>query len=199
VLYTDEDQGAYDFEAILKNQEGMYTYHNGCVSPHSYSSKWYQWPLDIKPMCFFMGDGYEEGTKPIMYTMGNPAVWWGGLAAVITLLVIRIRKGRLGKRTFFLSVAAISQYLPWVLISRTVFIYHYFATVPFMILLMAVLAKYLIERTKRGKKFVFIYLGVALLLFIIYYPAITGTELTKAYTDTFMQLPFALYNLGRLY
>lgn len=199
VLYTDVDEGAYDFEALLKNQENMLNYHNGVTSPHSYSSKWYQWPIDVKPMCFFMGDGYPEGTKPIMYTMGNPAVWWGGVATVITLIVIRIRKGRFGKRTFFISVAAISQYLPWVLVSRTVFIYHYFATVPFMILLMGVFAKYLIERTRRGKKFVFVYLGVALLLFIIYYPAITGTVLTKAYTDTFMQLPFALYNLGTLY
>ncbi len=205
VLYTDADQGsfghpeAFDMAKMLDYQEQIYNYHKGCTTPHPYSAKWHQWPLDVGPMCFFMGTGYSAGTKPVMFTMGNPAVWWGGLAAVITLIVIRIRKGRFGRRTFFLSVAALSQYLPWVLVPRTVYIYHYFATTPFMILLMAVLAKYLIERTRRGKKFVYIYLGVALLFFVLYYPVTTGTEVSATYSNTLMQLPWFLYNLGRLY
>ncbi len=86
--------------------------------------------------------------------MGNPAVWWGAFCTVIALIVLRLRKGRLGG-AFFVSVAALSQFLPWVLIPRETYIYHYFATVPFLILLMGVLAKYLIERTRHGKSGVY--------------------------------------------
>lgn len=189
VLYTDVDQGSYDVNDILHNQEYMFNYHSK-LSPdhvHPFSSKWYTWPVDYRPVFFFQGHGYTDGTMSSMSTMGNPAVWWGGVAAVIALIVIRIRKGRFGKRTFFISVAALSQYLPYILISREMFIYHYFATVPFLILLMTVLAKYMIERTKHGKAFVFSFLAICLVLFIMFYPVTTGTVVSKAYSDFFLR------------
>lgn len=189
VLYTDVDQNSYDAMDILHNQEYMFNYHSN-LNPdhvHPFSSKWYSWPIDYRPVFFFQGHGYTDGTMSTMSTMGNPAVWWGGLAAVITLIVIRIRKGRFGKRTFFISIAALSQYLPWVLISREVFIYHYFATIPFLVLLMTVLAKYMIERTRHSKTLVFVFLGVCLVLFIMFYPVTTGTVVSKAYSDFFLR------------
>ena len=189
IPYMNVAENPYDFAAILHNQEYMYNYHSN-LSPettHPFSSDWYTWPLDIRPVFFFQGQGYAEGYMSSMSTMGNPAVWWGGLAAVITLIVLRIKKIRLGKNTFILAVAALSQFLPWVLVSRETFIYHYFATVPFLILLMGVLAKVLIERTKYGKRAVFIYLGVCLALFVMFYPVTTGVVVSRAYSDTFLR------------
>jgi len=180
---------AYTFADVLRNQEYMLNYHSNLNpdSPHPFSSSWYLWPLDIRPVFFFQGKGYNDGTMSSMSTMGNPAIWWGALGSVIALIVIRIRKGRLGRRTLFLSIAALSEYLPWVLISRETYIYHYFATLPFLILLMAVLAKYLIERTRHGKKAVFIYLGVCLVLFVMFYPVTTGTVVSRTYSDIFLR------------
>ena len=185
IPYMQVTDNPYDFQHILGNQEYMFNYHSNLKTdaPHPFSSEWYKWPLDIRPVFLFQGQGYPEGYMSSMSTMGNPLIWWGGLGAVITLIVIRIRKGRLGQRTLFVSIAALSQYLPWVLISRETFIYHYFATLPFLILLMGVLAKYLIERTKHGKKAVFIYLGVCLVLFAMFYPVTTGTEVSRWYAD----------------
>lgn len=181
-------ENPYDFAAILHNQEYMYNYHSKLnpETPHPFSFDWYTWPLDIRPVFLFQGHGYSDGYMSSMSSMGNPAVWWGALAAVVTLIVIRIRKGRLGKRTLFISIAALSQYLPWVLIPRETYIYHYFATVLFLILLIGVLAKYLIERTKHGKKAVFIYLGVCALLFVMFYPVTSGVVVSKVYSDIFI-------------
>lgn len=189
IPYMNVAENPYDFERILHNQEYMFNYHS-MLNPetvHPFASKWYTWPFNYRPVFFFQGQGYTEGYMSSMSTMGNPAVWWGGLGAVIALIVIRINKGPLGKRTFFLSVAALSQFLPWVFISRETYIYHYFATVPFLILLMGVLAKLLIERTRWGKRAVFIYLGVCLMLFIMFYPVITGVPVLRAYSDTFLR------------
>ncbi len=186
IPYTLAKDGAYGFNAILRNQETMLSHHSK-FNTHPYSSPWYSWPLNIRPVFFFKGQGYPEGLTSSMSTMGNPAVWWGGLAAVITLAVIRIRKGRLGRRTFFIAIMALSQYVPWALLSRETYIYHYFATVPFLILLIGVLAKYLIERTRHGKKAVFIYIGVCLLLFIMFYPITTGIVIPSAYPYTFLK------------
>lgn len=187
MLVDGED--AYNFADILHNQEYMFNYHVDLNPdhPHPFASEWYKWPINLRPVFFFQGKGYTDGVMSTMSTMGNPAIWWGGIAAVTTLIIIRIRKGRLGRRTFFLAVAALSQYLPWVLISRETYIYHYFATLPFLILLMGVLAKYLIERTKHGRKAVFIFLGVCLVLFIMFYPVTTGTVVSKTYSDIFLR------------
>ncbi len=187
IPYMQVADNPYDFQRILQNQEYMLNYHSNVHDAHAFESQWWSWPLNIRPVFLFQGQGYPEGYMSSMSTMGNPLIWWGGLGAVITLIVIRITKGRLGQRTMFISIAALSQYLPWVLVPRTTFIYHYFATVPFLILLMGVLAKYLIERTKHGKKAVFIYLGVCLVLFAMFYPVTTGTEVSRWYSDHFLR------------
>jgi len=189
IPYMQVTDNPYDFNGILQNQEYMFNYHS-TLKPdhvHPFSSQWYLWPIDVRPVFYFQGQGYPDGYMSSMSTMGNPAIWWGGIGAVIALIVIRVRKGRLGQRTLFLSIAALSEYLPWILITRETFIYHYFATVPFLILLISVLAKYLIERTKHGKKAVFIYLGLCLVLFVMFYPVTTGTEVSRWYSDTFLR------------
>lgn len=189
VLYTADRP--YDFKAILGNQDYMFNYHSTLKTdkPHPFQSRWYFWPLDIRPVFLFQGEGYPDDYMSSLSTMGNPAVWWGGLGAVITLVVIRLRKGKLGKRTFFLGIAAASEFVPWIIITRETFIYHYFETLPFLILLSAVLAKYLIERTKYGKRAVFIFMGVCLLLFILFYPVTTGIVIPRSYANVIRWLP----------
>ncbi len=186
IPYTLVKEGAYDFNAILHNQEVMFNHHSKFYE-HPYSSPWYSWPLNIKPVFLFQGKGYPDELMSSMSTMGNPAVWWAGLASVIALIVIRICKGRLGRRVFFLSVMALSQYVPWALLSRETYIYHYFATVPFLILLIGVLAKYIIEHTKHGKKAVFVFVGICVMLFIMFYPVTTGIVIPRAYSNTFLK------------
>ena len=183
IPHTQVVEGAYTFEDILKNQTSMFHYHSDLtvVEPHAFRSEWYLWPFNVFPLYFFSGKGYPAGLMSRIFTMGNPLVWWGGICSVIALIVIRIRKGAFGRRVFFISIAALSQYVPWMLVSRETYIYHYFATVPFMILLMGVLAKYLIEHTKHGKKAVFIFLGACLLLFVVFYPITTGTVIPDWY------------------
>jgi dolichyl-phosphate-mannose--protein O-mannosyl transferase len=193
-LYTADKYHPYNLGGVLGNQDYMFNYHAylKTSSPHPFQSRWYTWPLDIRPVFLFQGKGYPTGNDGYMSslsTMGNPAVWWGGLASVIALVVLRLRRGKLGRRTLFVGIAAASQYLPWLIITRETFIYHYFETVPFLILLMAVLAKYLIERTKHGKTWVFVFMGVCLVLFIMFYPVTTGIVIPRSYANVIRWLP----------
>lgn len=122
-----------------------------------------------------------------MSSMGNPAVWWGGLLAALALIIVRINNNRPSKRVMFVAVAALSMFLPWVIITRETYIYHYFATVPFVILLMGILAKMVVERFKHGKIYVFVYLGIALALFVMFYPIISGVPFSREYSDTYLR------------
>lgn len=38
------------WHAMLNNQTYMYNYHSGLEATHPYSSAWYQWPIDYRPL-----------------------------------------------------------------------------------------------------------------------------------------------------
>lgn len=189
IPYMKVIDNPYDFSGIIGNQEYMFNYHSRLLpeTRHPFASDWYSWPISYRPMFFFQGQGYPEGIMSSMSSMGNPAVWWGGLVCVVVLIIIRIVENRPSRRIMFVAIAALSNYLPWVLISRETYIYHYFATVPFVILLMGILAKYIIEKFKHGKKFVIGYLAIALILFIMFYPITSGVPFYREYSDIFLR------------
>ena len=177
---------------IWENQKYMLNYHGNLKSdePHPFASRWYTWPLDIRPVFFFQGQYYPKGFIGNISTFGSPIVFWGGLASVIFLFVNYLRKKPVGgKPLMFVAVAALSEYLPWLLISRETFIYHYFETVPFLILILTFALKYIIEHFRHGKKFVYGYLAVVLILFVMFYPVLSGITIPLDYANFIRWLP----------
>ena len=176
-----------DWHVIIDNQKFMYKYHSKDVvsADHDFASAWWTWPLLIRPMWFYDGDGLPQGMASSIVTMGNPAVWWVGTLAVFTAAVIAIRKR--DKRMVPIFVAIIFQYLPWVFVARTTFIYHFFTVVPFMIISIVYVAKYLMDRFKYAKYGVYAYMGVVAALFVMFYPVLSGLTVSEYYIDTFLR------------
>ena len=138
---------------------GMLGYHAtpGLGMDHYFYSPWYEWPIDAKPMWFYSGSySYDSRVGSTIMTMGNPAVWWGGLLAMLVMIVMiyvyaRYRWSRRwdvmpaalkeNHGMQWLLVVFAAQFLPWTLVPRGTYIYHYFACVPVIILaLMCVLS-----------------------------------------------------------
>ncbi|MDO4564593.1 MAG: glycosyltransferase family 39 protein [Clostridia bacterium] len=80
-----------------------------------------------------------------------------------------------------LCIAFIANYLPWALVSRCVFIYHFFATVPFILLAAGFFLMRLEERNPRLKLVKWIWLGLGLLYFLLMLPAISGIPMPRLY------------------
>ncbi|MEZ4357602.1 MAG: phospholipid carrier-dependent glycosyltransferase [Eubacteriales bacterium] len=191
IPYVLVKNNPYDFKQILENQTYMFNYHATLTTetPHPFNSRWYTWVFDVRPVYFFQGKGLPEGTISSLSTFGNPIVWWGGYASVIFILVNRLRKKKFARGIMFVCIAALSEFLPWIIISRETFIYHYFATVPFLILILTFALKYIYENFKHGKKFVIGYLILSGVIFAAFYPVITGTIAPRWYTDILRWLP----------
>jgi len=126
--------GEYSLRVLLENQKDMYIYHSKTVvgTPHSFSSKWYEWIVMKRPVWFYSAD-YSNGLKGGISTFGNPIVWWGGILAVFANIFIAIRYR--DKKAIFLITAYFSQLVFWMPIARTTYIYHYFPMVPFLCLM----------------------------------------------------------------
>ena len=74
----------------------------------------------------------------------------------------------------------LSAYLPWVLVSRLTFIYHYFASVPFIILATVQALRYLERRKPKLSHALAAVLGVAaVVLFAAFYPYASGMEVSR--------------------
>ena len=125
---------------------------------------------------------------------GNPAVWWTGLVAILFVLGYSVisqrsadaarhmpdRDDAYDRAMPVIAVGFLSAYLPWVLVSRLTFIYHYFASVPFIILATAQGLRYLERHNKKLSHALMLVLGVAAVaLFIAFYPYASGLEVSR--------------------
>jgi len=173
---------------LVHNQVSMYSYHSDLQDGHPYSSEWWKWPLSIRPVWYFSGNT-ADGQRMTIASFGNPAIWWLGFLAFFAVLIIGIL--RRDKRALFLIIGYLSQYLPWVPISRATFLYHYFVCVPFLLLMICYCADYLLQLAeKRGRIAarnmhinIWTYAGVCVLLFMVFYPVLSGAPASSGVID----------------
>jgi len=177
-LQTPNQNG---FDSIIKNQVDMFNYHSQLVSDHVFSSHWFTWPFMLCPMRYYSMQ-LENGLRSSITAFGNPAVWWVGIVAF--LYCVRAISKRFDKVLFYLLVAYASQLLPWLFIGRTTYIYHYFPSVPFVILMITYMFKH--WAAPRKPIAVIMYLLLALVLFIAFYPAISGFPIPTWYLDSLL-------------
>jgi dolichyl-phosphate-mannose-protein mannosyltransferase len=171
---------------VLNYQSQMYNYHSKLQASHPFSSNWWEWPIIRKPIWYYTGQAYlPEGKISSIVSMGNPAIWWVGIPAVIASATIGIRKK--DKAILFVLVAALSQYLPWVLVPRLTFIYHFFSAVPFVILCITYVIKHIKEGYRNSRRLVYGYLAVVALLFVMFYPVMSGLVVSREYVSRFLK------------
>ena len=159
---------------VLENQRFMFTYHSGLVATHPYSSRWWQWLLDLRPILYYLS--YGDGTVSTIGAFVNPLLCWGGLLA---LPVLAYRAVRHDRTALFLLVGYLAQVLPWVFISRLTFEYHYFAATLFLVLALG----YVFDRLRQRGYFGIVYAFTAAsgALFALFYPVLTGVTVSRSY------------------
>lgn len=199
--------GGLTINKVIKANIGMYNYHSqpGLGADHPWSSPWYTWPLMIKPMYYYSG-GVSNGTASTIMAFGNPAVWWTGLLALIFTLYPLV-KNKMSHtqnplvenqapddRPFLLLVGFAAQYVPWMLVPRGTYIYHYFPSVPFIILCVVLALDWLSTYRMRLAKAIGITLVVlSLVLFVAFFPYLSGVRVSTAWLDAVKWFPNWIY------
>ena len=148
--------GGVTLKRIVDAAEYMLWYHSepGRGMDHLYYAPWYRWPFSEIPM-YYADDRYTPaGYAYAIWAFGNYAVWWAGFAALLTVLYAWVKhqaipvlcrgyrerisplapQGERDARPVLLLICFCAQYLPWIGVPRGTYIYHYFPSVPFIIL-----------------------------------------------------------------
>ncbi|MFA6365006.1 MAG: phospholipid carrier-dependent glycosyltransferase [Candidatus Paceibacterota bacterium] len=140
---------------------------------HPAQSPWYLWPYMIMPF------NYSPITKVNMVLLGNPFVWMlGTLSVVFSLCVLALTRLRgwitQNNAKSVLLVGYFSSLLPYALLHRSTFLYHYFPALIFSICLASVYIQEHLETLseKRKKRVLALIIGGTLLGFAFAAPFI---------------------------
>lgn len=176
-------------EKAVNSIKYIFKYHTTMKDNHPFSSRWYEWPMMIRPVWYFILN-MPGNTVETISAFGNPLVWWPGIICFSYILYLSIAEK--DKKALVLVFSYLTQLLPWIFVKRTMFIYHYFPSVPFVALIIGYTMSTLSKKKKlvfgkikmtkeRTMKICVIYTIAALFLFVIFYPAISGYPVSRNY------------------
>ncbi len=182
--------GPVTLKRIIRAQQGMLSYHStpGLGMDHPFQSPWWQWPFILKPMWFAQDTFEPAGYASTILCFGNPWIFYIGAVAMAAVLLcwllryVTLQDGRIALRagdgylTFaILAVAFLAQYLPWVLVPRSMYMYHYFASVPFIIIATAVMMDKLFAANKTAYRIaIAVYIAGSIVFFVMFFPYASG-------------------------
>lgn len=163
---------------VINGTKYMCDYHTNLNATHYYSSKWYTWPVIGKPL-LLTHQKVAGGKISSISVMGNPLVFWAMIPCFFFMVYRAFKKKDVKAR--FLMIAYLTQYVPWMPISRCLFIYHYFAASLFGILIVGYSLHLMTEKVNSTKTVVVVYLVAVIGMFMLFYPAISGKPASVEY------------------
>ncbi|MCD8343194.1 MAG: dolichyl-phosphate-mannose--protein mannosyltransferase, partial [Oscillospiraceae bacterium] len=158
-------------------------YHSGISSTHPYSSRWYEWVLDIRPILYYLE--YDGDMRSSFGAFLNPLVCWMGLAAM--LFMVYLVAARRDKRALFILVGYLAQLVPWVFVTRTTYEYHYFPSMVFLVLAIGRVFAEMRDHLPRWRRPVFGFTAVCTALFVMFYPVLSGAWIPAQYGAYFLK------------
>lgn len=163
------------------------------VATHPDASKWYSWPFGWHGI-YFWYDRAPQNTARI-YMLPNLGVWWPASFAMAYLLIALMPRaaaaltGRehqpIDRVDLLLCLAFGINFLPFVLIDRVMFLYHYFPALLVSLLALARLG----SRIERPAPFIAALLLTSAALFGWMLPLVYGLPLSQQAHEARMLLP----------
>ena len=162
---------------VLSNQRYMFNYHSQLVATHPYSSHWYQWLLDIRPILYYL-DYLPDGRTVSFGAFVNPVLCWGGLISLFVLggLVVLRRD----QASAYILLGYLAQLLPWVLVPRLTFAYHYFPCTVFLALALGRCFGVMECGGLRGRRYVYAYTAMSIAVFVLFFPILAGLPIGRS-------------------
>jgi dolichyl-phosphate-mannose-protein mannosyltransferase len=139
--------------------------YTGGAAFHPSASPWYQWPFMWKSVIFFgtsMGAGFIS-------LVGNPVVWGGAFALALIGIFLTARELMRHRESRTVPLMLVLWYLtallPFALVGRVTFLYHYFPALLFSICIAAILIERFLARQPKSVRAICAVAGLLLLAF----------------------------------
>ncbi|MFI3167065.1 MAG: phospholipid carrier-dependent glycosyltransferase [Bacillota bacterium] len=148
--------------AFIQTQVDMFSYHTWVSAEHSAASPWWSWPLNGKGVWMYLGDSnYGTDMYSRIQSMTTTVIAVYGVLAMVYFArkaVYYFKKKKSGELSYsekeyfnhikipaiFFTVGLLSNWLPWMFVSRSTYLYHFYPAMPFYI---GLIATYLYSKT----------------------------------------------------
>ncbi len=184
------DTGAANVSELVYRQYTMFEYHDTLKATHPYASKWWSWPLDLRPIAYYWNDsrsGLAASNSNAccvseIISLPNPLILWLGLFCVPCVAFLAWREKNKGYA--LLVVAYVLQWAPWALSPRLAWIYHFYVDVPIVVLCNVIVLQRIWNRPAENpeqrlfaRAGVYAYVTAVVLAFIWFYPILAGVPI----------------------
>ena len=156
-----------------------FNFHKNLIGTHPYASKWYQWILDARPIWIEFKQNANSDVIGIV-EVGNVVILWTALIAFFANIVYIIKKKNMPLLLVILTI--LFNLIPWMIIKRESFYYHFIPMIPFVIISCAYFLGNL-YKNKYLKIIVAIVLVLAACFFIWFFPLLVGEKISFSSYD----------------
>ena len=187
--YLIRDPG-FGLDDWWRAQESMYWYHSQLEATHPFSSPWYTWLLDLRPVWYYSGNGVQDGIRSSIAGFISPVLILAGMIGWLRL-ACRQLVGKGSRAGGLVIVVTLSSLLPWVLVTRCTFLYHMFPCVPMLAAAAALMLSQWEDEGHgdRSRFWSLAILAAAALLFVWFYPVLSGIPAPAWWLDGLRWLP----------
>ncbi len=171
----------FDKHGFVEMQQQILGYHSNSVTSdeHPYCSKWYTWPLLLRPIgYFFAADNASADKAEHIFTdihlLGNPFLFWLSALAIAYLTALWCKqlynysKGQPVNNHFLLQTVLVigffANWLPWSMVNRCVFQYHYMPASLFAFMALAWCISEWLRSAHKGQRLI----GAIMLTLVIF-------------------------------
>lgn len=173
-------------QSLVHYHQEMYKFHVGLVTPHSYQANPLGWLAMIRPTSMWYKTPPPEDCgaaicSQAITSIANPLIWWVAVAATLYLVyrLTRYMEWQVG----LILVGFAAGYLPWLMYTeRTVFQFYTIAFEPYLLLALTLVMGLIVgkrtdprHRRVSGLASAGVFLGLAALLSVFWYPLWTAT------------------------
>jgi dolichyl-phosphate-mannose--protein O-mannosyl transferase len=131
----------WDFQLTMERSNrtltAMHSYQSKPFGPWFFKRPALEWLVLRRPVAFFFDSNH--GVVHHIVSLGNPGLWWLFLPALVGLWFLATRRGAWAPRVILAFYLV--QFLPWLFVGRTLFLYYMTPVVPFMALGLVMVAR----------------------------------------------------------
>ena len=166
---------------LLPFQLAMYDRQTQVLPPHTYQSDWWSWPLLVRPIWYLyeVADGAQRG----ILLIGNPAVMWGGLVALVACAIGFVRSG--DARLIAVPLVWAGTLTMFAIVPKSLGFYYYYY--PASIVLCVAIAVAFDHWRARAPHWDEAFIAATLVMFLYFFPvysaqALSGPEAFRRWT-----------------
>lgn len=165
---------AYTLWDLVLMQPKMWSGQLRVVNTHPYMSKWWEWPLLIRPIWYAFNREGEEAVRGVIL-LGNPLLMWSGLLAwLYCLWAWFFRRSR---QAFLIAVIYGLLVFSWAVVPRKVAFYYYYFPAGMTLSLAIAFVFHHVEQSLQVKWARWVFAAIALGFFIHFFPILSAMKI----------------------